>query len=510
MEEKRDVKGLIKALGYTGDKYLQENAAGALTRLHGPFENGDSLIESLSKHLGDPDLYIRRACIEMLGKIGSDRAVDLMLSRVDSEDSRVVIFELSELAHPHALALLLKELEGNSNLDLVLPALIKYGTTVVEPFCCLLTEPGCPSSVRLDIAKALGGMGDARAIPILMKVAQNENEDLSIRIECAKALGRLGDGQAIPLLVSIMEAGNLEAANSLKLLGWQPPKDETGVQYYLLMKDVVHCAEMGEPAVPQLLFALKTSNDEIRNTAGMILEKIGEPSIPYLLAALEDDDFSYRQRVVTILVHLKWNPGMDITNGAWYWIAREMWVKLENKSIESGADVLPALLGTLNVNDMGVRIQVAKILGSLGNQRAVNTLISTMSHESYQLAASQALEQIGWEPSADEAGAWYQIARGNYEACLEIGAMSIKPLVAGLQRKERVKAAQVLVQMYQSGKLDETAKKLILEQRSLITQPHEDSHNDEAGWSDPHCDKDLWTSHTDYHTDHGIGMDFPL
>ena len=510
MEEKRDVEGLVKALGSSKNNELRMDAAGALERiLFIPPKMHETLIKSLSKYLNDPEWKIRGACIETLGKIGSGQAVDVLLSLLNGKDSREAIFALTKIHNPRTIEPLLEKLKKDENRDLVLPALLEFGDKSVDPLCHLLTKSDCPSSVRCELARAFGKRNEVLAVSALMELIENENE-IEICNESIRALGKIGDERAIPVLISRMEAGNLEAANSLKLLGWQPPKDETGVQYYLLMKDVVHGAEMGEPAVPQLLFALKTSNDEIRNTAGMILEKIGEPSIPYLLAALQDDDFSYRQRVVTILVHLKWKPGMDITNGAWYWIAREMWEKLEKKSIESGADVLPALLGTLNVNNMYVRIHVATILGSLGNQRAVNTLISIMSHESYRLAASQALEQIGWEPGADEAGAWFQIARGNYEACLEIGAMSIKPLVAGLQRKERVKAARVLVKLYQSGKLDETAKKLILEQRSLITQPHEDNHRDEAGWSDPHCDKDLWTSHTDDHTDHGIGMDFAV
>jgi HEAT repeat protein len=510
MEGKQDVEGLVKALGYPKNNDVRKNAAGALERiLFVPSQRYDTLIDALSKYLNDPEWDIRRACIKTLGKIGSEQAVDVLLSLIDREDSREAIFALTKIHNPRTIEPLLGKLEKDENRDLVLPALLEFGDMSVEPLCKLLTKSDCPSSVRCEIARAFGERGDILAISALMELIVKENE-IDIRNESIRTLGKIGDERAIPVLISPMVDGNLEAAHALKLLGWRPQKDETGVHYYLLMKDVGPCAEIGEPAVPQLLSALKSSNDGIRNTAGMILEKIGEPTIPYLLAALQDDDFSYRQRVVNILVQLKWKPGMDIANGAWYWIAREMWEKLEKKCIEAGADVLPALLGTLNVNNFMVRIQAAKVLGKLGDQRAVNPLISAMSNEYYRPAASQALEQIGWEPGTDEAGARYQIARGNYEACLEIGAMSIGPLVAELQGKERVKAARVLVQLYQSGKLDETAKKLILEQRRLITQPHEDNHKDEEGWSDPHCDKDLWTSHTDDHTDLGGGMDFPF
>lgn len=534
MEEKRDVKGLIKALGYAENKYIRESAAGALARLRGPFENGDVLIEPLSKHLGDPDLQIRRACIETLGKIGSDRAVALLLSRVDSEDSRHVIFALANSAHPHALAALLKELDGNSNLDLVLPALTKYGLAavepllrklrknerldlflptlmkyggiVVEPLCRLMEDKECPGPVRCEIIKALGALGDARAIPFLVDVSQKEEEDMPVRIEIAKAVGKLGDDRAVPLLVSLMKAGRREAAAGLRELGWKPDADETGACYAILLRDYPHCAEIGEPAIVPLISALKTLNIEESKKVATTLARIGEPAIPYLLAALQDHDFEYRRKAADALVQMKWKPGLDTASGAWYWIAREMWEKIT----WAGADAIPALLGTLGVNVLSVRIKAAKALGKLGDPRGIEVLISILGDEKGRAAACEALDELGWEPGLDEAGAQYQIARGNYDACLEIGNSSVGPLVAGLQGNERVKAARTLVQLYRSGKLDETAKKLIIEQRSLITQPHEDRHNDEEGFSDPHCDKDLWTSHTDHHFDHGIGMEFPL
>jgi hypothetical protein len=75
MEGKRDVDGLIKALGYQKDAAVRREAARALGRI------GDqAAIEPLIITLREKDKYVALAAAEALGKIGNARAVEPIIN----------------------------------------------------------------------------------------------------------------------------------------------------------------------------------------------------------------------------------------------------------------------------------------------------------------------------------------------------------------------------------------------------------------------------------------------
>jgi HEAT repeat protein len=84
MEEKEDVKGLIKALGYEKESDVRESAAEALGAI------GDSrAVEPLIKALNDADSDVRESAAVGLGKIGDSRAVEPLI-RAFGDGSREV------------------------------------------------------------------------------------------------------------------------------------------------------------------------------------------------------------------------------------------------------------------------------------------------------------------------------------------------------------------------------------------------------------------------------------
>lgn len=111
---------------------------------------------------------------------------------------------------------------------------------------------------------------------------------------------------------------------------------------------------------------------------------------------------------------------------------------------------------------------------------------------------------------------------------------NVKGLIKALGYKKngtiRKAAAEALVALYESGKLNDEHKKLILSERDTITQKHSDwagghsdRHTDRAKHSDRetdcligvsrHIDHPAENKHVDKngeHTDTGIGVDFPL
>ena len=85
---------------------------------------------------------------------------------------------------------------------------------------------------------------------------------------------------------------------------------------------------------------------------------------------------------------------------------------------------------------------------------------------------------------------------------------AVEPLIATLDARSksmRQDAAQALVGMYRSAKLNDAHKRLILAQRNTITEGHNDRdiHSDYEPNSDCHRDSSS-------HDDSGIGIDFPI
>ncbi|MGA7075782.1 MAG: HEAT repeat domain-containing protein [Halobacteriota archaeon] len=84
MKEKRDVDGLIKALGYKKDSGVRRDAAEALG------EVGDSrAVEPLVWALNDEDSLVRRDAAGTLKKIGDSRAVEPLIRALNDEDTYV-------------------------------------------------------------------------------------------------------------------------------------------------------------------------------------------------------------------------------------------------------------------------------------------------------------------------------------------------------------------------------------------------------------------------------------
>jgi HEAT repeat protein len=61
------------------------------------------------------------------------------------------------------------------------------------------------SAVRADAAKALGKIGDVRAVEDLSKALKDTNED--VRVNAAESLGEIGDKSAIDALVGVLTDG---------------------------------------------------------------------------------------------------------------------------------------------------------------------------------------------------------------------------------------------------------------------------------------------------------------
>jgi HEAT repeat protein len=133
--------------------------------------------------------------------------------------------------------------------------------------------------VRSSAAGALGKIGDAQAIPGLLKLVEDSDSD--VRSSAADALGKIGDAQAIPGLLKLVEDSNSQVRKSA----------------------VDALGKIGdEKAIPGLLKLVEDSDSYVGWSAADALGNIGdEKAIPGLLKLLEHSDSDVRSHAADAL-----------------------------------------------------------------------------------------------------------------------------------------------------------------------------------------------------------------
>ncbi|MGA7076917.1 MAG: HEAT repeat domain-containing protein, partial [Halobacteriota archaeon] len=175
MREKRDVKGLIKALGYKKGSDVRINAASVLGEISDPHA-----VEPLIKMLNDADSDVCKAAAEALGRIGE-------------------------------------------------PA--------VKTLIKVLSDADWGVRESAAAADALGRIGDSRAVEPLIRVLSDADSHVRESAAAAEALGRIGDSRAVePLIRALNDADSdvrTNAADALDTFGWTPGRDEAAAAYWI-------------------------------------------------------------------------------------------------------------------------------------------------------------------------------------------------------------------------------------------------------------------------------------
>ncbi len=271
LAQKRNIAGLIRALGYLRDPFVRLSAAQALGNL------GDiSALEPLIRTLGDrdesvrtgaiaalgilsdgralpplvttltePSWRVRQAAAEALGRLGDSRALSPLIQVLDDTEPQVrqaAAGALGRLRDPIAVAPLIRAL-GDEQCD-VRRASAESLDLLGEPKWkeCVkgeyrgdfmrLSKSGDPRAFeplvraletvphedpRIQIIKALGALKDPRAIEPLIGIL--ESDPTASRAAAAEALGKIGDHLAVSNLIGALDDPNravrLAAARSL-------------------------------------------------------------------------------------------------------------------------------------------------------------------------------------------------------------------------------------------------------------------------------------------------------
>jgi HEAT repeat protein len=364
---KRDVRGLIEALGYEKDHVIRRRAADALGSI------GDvRAVQPLSAALKDADSYVPERAACALGKIGDIRAVHPLIAA---------------LADPHP-----------QTQSAAAAALAKMGAPAVEPLIGALASED--REVRCWVADALGKMADTRAVEALVAVLRDP--DSEVRRRAAGALAKMADPRAVgPLVAALSDASGgvrLAAADALSSLGWKPDRGEAGGAYWVARQNWGRCARIGARAVMPLIGALSGTDSAdymVRIWATEALGKIGDArAVEPLIAALPDGTAGLSGYVADALGEIGDARAVDP-------LISQLGAFSAHHAAEAlcriGPPAVAPLIGALRGEESAVRRLAAESLGKIGDARAVEPLIAALRDADGRVrwGATEALGKIG-------------------------------------------------------------------------------------------------------------------
>ncbi|MCK9581087.1 MAG: HEAT repeat domain-containing protein [Methanoregula sp.] len=160
--------------------------------------------------------------------------------------------------------------------------------------------------IRREAARALGAIGDPRAVPPLCNAIQDSDPEVCISV--IEALVALHDRKAVVLFVQTLQhpAYNVRraAAHALRDLKWSPASDSEKVQYLIASEDWQALTALGKKVIPPLVVALGDSYYSVRQGAADALRLMGTPGKNALVLALKDENPTIRRTATDFLARI--------------------------------------------------------------------------------------------------------------------------------------------------------------------------------------------------------------
>jgi len=263
------------------------------------------VLAPLVKALASPDWIVRMHAAKALGRIKDPGAVaplvPLLQDKVKAvrEETSTALAVIGEAA----LSSLLTALTHTEWL-VRLHAVEALGKTrspeAVDPLLSVLLNDR-DRAVREDAVRALGQIGDARAVEFLVTATKEQG----LRPLAIEALGRIGDRCAVPVLIDVLE-GLERPEVSRPIDGCGDRWDEEMITLGAAVKALG--AIQDEAAIPSLMKALHYT--VTRAEAADALTRFGRTAIAPLLALLaREADDNIRYHVKETLAKVGWRTG---------------------------------------------------------------------------------------------------------------------------------------------------------------------------------------------------------
>ncbi|MBZ0318985.1 MAG: HEAT repeat domain-containing protein [Anaerolineae bacterium] len=248
--------------------------------------------------------------------------------------------------------------------------------------------------VRREAAKALGEIGDARAIQPLISVLNHS--DWHVRDAAVEALGKIGDARAInPLLAALNDSQVYVRNSASEALKRMEPKldDQQRVQAAIAQAGIVP--------------------ERWKEVVGF-----GSIAVKPLIASLNDGAINVRQKVIEALGQI------------------------------GDVQAVQPLIKALNDSHSDIRYFAAQALGQIGDVRAFNPLIAALndSDSSVRSSAAQALKPMQ-QRLDEQQRIQVAIAGEAWEEVVGFGSAAVQPLIAALNEGDTSSAAKALAEI---------------------------------------------------------------
>jgi HEAT repeat protein len=224
--------------------------------------------------------------------------IDIIIEQLQSPDAHQrskTVFELQPgtTDDARAVAALVRVIIADNDLNVIEDAtwvLVRHGAAATTTLLNQMAQED--ARARHNIVHALGKIGDAEAVPHLIRATQDS--DPAVRLKVVYALGQIGDPRAIEALIARLD---------------DPAQD---VQW--TAREVLE--GFGEKALPNLLHALRAESIHVRELAASLLGDIGDSSaVQPLIAAAETDNWQVRFAVVEALGQIGDSRALPMVEG---------------------------------------------------------------------------------------------------------------------------------------------------------------------------------------------------
>ncbi|MDD5136734.1 MAG: HEAT repeat domain-containing protein, partial [Candidatus Omnitrophica bacterium] len=397
------VPSLIEALK-EGDGEIRESSEKALVEI-----DDASAVTPLIEMLKDKNAEIRKVAAKILGKLGDQRAVGPLTDMLEKGDvwevSYAAMGSLSELnVLPEALIVktYIRDLRSKDSEYAARPTIEALGRMGSPAVPALTEELKNGKNVwREDVVKALGSIGDGRAIAPLIEVLRDDSNDL--RKAAVEALSKFGES-AIPLLVEALKNESAtvrkHAAEVLDKLNWEPQTESEEKAYLLAKADLAMLLKAGdEQAIRFIEEALKDKNVSVRISIVCTLSSAGRPAVQYLVEKLKDENSGVREVAVRGLGEI------------------------------GDPQTIQSLIDVLRDKESYVRVSAVKALGKIGDKRAMQPLSERLSDadSNVRLSAVKALARF---PDAQVVSGLVKALSDKNQPVCEAAAESVKEMKA--------------------------------------------------------------------------------
>lgn len=255
--------------------------------------------------LTNKDWIIRMHAAKALSRIRDPASVEplipLLQDRVKAvrEEATTALAAIGDAAVPSLLAAL-KHVDWLVRLHAVEALGKTRSAAAVEPLLSVLFNDH-DTAIREDAVRALGQIGDERALEFLIVVLKEPG----LRPLAVEALGQLGDQRAVSVLIDVLEGVDRPEASRI-VAGCGDKWDEEMVTMGAAARALG--ALGNDTAIPSLVSALRQT--VTRADAAASLARFGSKVIAPLLTLLsQEPDENIRFHVKETLTSVGWRPG---------------------------------------------------------------------------------------------------------------------------------------------------------------------------------------------------------